>query len=73
MAQLELGLDDVRIRIPWQGRSPRDLTRIAQSIIFNAGAAGRHEFPEIDPGQLKLFPAAIREPRRYAGAPTLLP
>ncbi len=71
--QLVLSLDDVRVRrvvIPWDGRSPRALTRAARALIFEAQAGKRHERHEIDRQQLDLFEK--RGPS-YAGAPSLLP
>ncbi len=60
---------------PWDGRSPRALTRGADLVILTAGADGHEVYP--DPTQLELWP----EPRSHtekvaggtAGAPTLLP
>ena len=32
--QYELDLEDVRVRIPWDGRAPRTLTRVWKSLIL---------------------------------------
>ncbi len=61
---------------PWNGRSPRGLTRGHKPVIFEARAASRHEV-FVDPAQLEIWPfeeAIVREgPRRAvsAGAPLL--
>ena len=56
--QLVLALDDVRLKIPWSGRSPRDLTRGHEFIIFKAQGGVGDVFLE-SLGQLKL---AIEQP-----------
>ena len=71
MAQLELGLDDARVRIPWGGIRPRDLTRIRIALFL------RQEPQKacaiwIDLHQLELFPEATKGPPDR-GAPLLLP
>ena len=38
--QLELELDDVRLRIPWGGRSPRSLTECGKLFIHTELPAG---------------------------------
>ncbi len=70
--QLELSLDDVRLRLPWNGRAPRDLTRVALSGIFKARAVkSASDFVRDD--QLGLFEARQKEgPRRSPGAPLLI-
>jgi len=70
--QLELGLWPGE---PWNGRSPRVLTRGHLALIFNARAAEARAF-FYDPFQLPLWPTEKRAPRRRLGAPsasTLLP
>ena len=74
MAQLELDLVDVRLRIPWQGVSPRDLTRVQISLSLERERQGH----EVDPLQYDLFGGGVRGAhlgRRgfsYAGAPLLV-
>jgi len=71
--QLELALGDVHLKLPWEGRSPRGLTRVALSPFFKAQAAkdARHR----DPTQLDLFVRNGRRkpPELYRGASPLLP
>jgi len=51
--QLELELDDVRLRIPWGGRSPRELTRCGKLFILSELPTGG---PNLDaPDQLTMF------------------
>ena len=70
MAYVQLDLFVDVCALPWQGRSPRDLTRCAQSFIFKAQAAkGRP--PPRDPAQLEIFPRADNAPWIYQGAPLL--
>ncbi len=69
--QLILELDDVRLRIPWEGRSPRVLTRVARSLIFKAGAVKKDDRNR-DPTQLDLFLVPDKGPFVYEGAPLLL-
>ncbi len=38
--QLELDLDDARLRIPWGGRSPRSLTRCGKLFMLKHLPAG---------------------------------
>ena len=75
MAQLELALGDVRVRIPWQGTSPRALTRAQISLSFERERQGH----EVDPLQYDLFGGGVRGGHlgqrgfAYGGAPSLLP
>ena len=72
--QLSLALEgEERLRIPWDGRSPRALTRVGLSLIFKAQAAKSTSDFSIDPGQYDLFRAAIKGRPQYGGAPSLLP
>ncbi len=62
--------------VPWDGRSPRGLTRVQIGLFFRPEPQG-HEV-EPDPAQLQMWPVAVRPPRvkkRTAerGAPPLLP
>ncbi len=67
--QLELKLDDVRLSVPWDGRSPRGLTQVASSFIFEARAKkGRPPMMlPASPEQLEFWPP------RPGGASPLLP
>ena len=60
---------------PWDGQSPRALTRRSNVVIFEARAEGAHEV-FADPEQLELWPIEgpipRKGPRREApGAPLL--
>ncbi len=72
--QLELALLDERLkRVPWNGRSPRDLTRGAELFIFQQRAEKSvRDFVNDDQGDLFEAPRK-RAPADYAGAPLLLP
>ncbi len=50
--QLELELNDVRLRIPWGGRSPRSLTECGKLFIHWELPAGG---PNADANQFTLF------------------
>ena len=39
--QLELRLNDVRVRIPWGGQSPRELTKVGLARSLKADGASR--------------------------------
>jgi len=68
--QLEVRLDDRRKVVPWDGVSPRDLTKAARLLYL------RREPGEmtrtIDLEQSDLFDEEVPM-RRYLGAPTLFP
>ena len=66
--QLELELDDVRLRVPWEGRSPRGLTRGAK-LLFLSRAAQKSMSAFVDPEQGDLFKLAA--PKEYLGAVSL--
>ena len=68
--QREFELDDVRLVLPWGGRSPRELTRARVSFIFKAGAVKKRERIR-DPRQLDLFERAVEGPFVYEGVPLL--
>ncbi len=71
--QLALALDDVRLQLPWSGRSPRDLTRVASLAIFKPGRQ-KSVSDFVDPDQIDLFEARQKkEELRYVGAPLLIP
>jgi len=70
--QLELDLGDERVRVPWGGRSPRDLTRV-QIGLFLEREREEHGCFLADPRQYDLFRAAITGRPQYGGAPLLLP
>jgi len=74
--QLVLSLDDVRLKrvvVPWDGLSPRDLTRAGLRRILTAQDGGH----EVDPRQVEMFARFGRAPIQkgrapaYAGAPSL--
>ncbi len=65
--QLQLGLFPGE---PWDGRSPRVLTRARLGVIFKAQAEKDDRFVA-DPDQTDLWPAAIVAPWFYQGAPLL--
>jgi len=67
--QLEFVLDDVRLNLPWNGRSPRGLTKAAQAL-FLSQAAQKSVSEFVDPEQGDLWKKAAPE---YSGAATLLP
>ena len=56
--------------LPWQGRSPRGLTRARLSVIFKPEAQ-KHERFFVDLDQFDLFRAAITEFPWYRGASCL--
>ncbi len=69
-AQLELALDDSRARVPWEGRSPRALTKGSKVVILRTRAAKSC----LGPGQIELFGAGLsteEAPWIYQGAPLL--
>ena len=72
MKQFVLCLGDRRKAAPWDGRSPRDLTKI-KKLLFLRREPQKDDRFFVDPGQYDLFRAAIRGRRRYGGAPTLFP
>ncbi len=62
---------DVR-SLPWSGRSPRGLTRVALGLILKPrGEKSVSDF--VDPDQCVLRLTGRRVPREYRGAPLLLP
>ncbi len=59
-------------REPWNGRSPRDLTRVALGIILKPRAVkSMSDF--VDPDQLMLDLWPNKAPSLWDGAPSLLP
>ena len=70
--QLNLRLEDPRVRIPWGGISPRDLTR-SRLALFSRQEPQKDDRFFVDPDQYDLFLAAITGRHRYGGAPSLLP
>ncbi len=70
--QLDLWQAEV-MASPWQGRSPRGLTR-ARKFLFLRREPQKDDRKFVDQNQLDLFPAAIKLlPRSYGGAPLLVP
>ncbi len=70
--QLELALEDRRVKVPWEGRSPRGLTRVALGFIFDPRGKKKHKRNR-DPSQMEMFGGPSKGPPRYGGAPLLLP
>ena len=59
--------------LPWQGRSPRGLTRAALALFFKRERQKNERF-FVDPNQLGFFRVAEKAPRVVPrGAPSLLP
>ena len=52
-SQLELDLEDARLRIPWGGRSPRSLTECGKLFILAESPTGG--LIRMDPNQFTLF------------------
>ena len=73
--QLELALPGVVAlkRLPWGGRSPRELTRVSTSIIFKAQAVKAQAILLVDEGQYDLWLPVKKAPGWFSGAPSLLP
>ena len=69
--QLELALDDQRVRIPWEGRSPRGLTRGFGALFLRQAPPKKRERSRDCPGQIDLFEDRKRLPGRSRGAPLL--
>jgi len=65
---LQLGLS----RLPWEGKSPRSLTRGAIALFLRREPQKDDRF-FVDPNQYDLFRAAITGRRQYGGAPLLIP
>ena len=51
--QLQLALEDARLKIPWGGRSPRELTECGKLFIHWEHPAGGPI--QVDPNQYTLF------------------
>ncbi len=70
--QFVLELADVRLRLPWEGRSPRELTKVQMSL-FSSQEAQKSMSEFKDPAQLEFcFERQKRAPRKYGGSPSLL-
>ena len=69
--QLALALDDLRLKIPWSGRSPRDLTKGASALFLRRGPSKSASGP-VATEQCDLWPSWSEGPL-YEGAPSLLP
>jgi len=59
-------------REPWEGRSPRGLTRASKALFLRREPQKDDRF-FVDPDQYDLFRAAIPGRPQYGGAPSLLP
>jgi len=72
-SQLELILCMPELSVPWEGRSPRELTRGHDILIFRR-KAGKSVSEFVDPDQLELWPELTEKaPSILEGAPSLLP
>ena len=72
MNEVQLSLD-LFPGVPWDGRSPRVLTKGHLGLIFTA-LAPKARAISLDPRQLEFWPPEEKAPRRGApSAPTLLP
>ena len=69
--QLELGLGDVRSRVPWNGVPPRALTKAAKALFLRREPLKDDDF-FIDVHQLSLFEVVQQGPRDLPGAPLLV-
>ncbi len=72
MIVLQLDLFDDVVHLPWHGRSPRSLTRCAIALFLRREPQKDDRF-FVDPDQLDLWLPAKKAPRRYRGAPLLVP
>ena len=71
--QLSLELLDRRINVPWEGRSPRGLTRGANLVILKAQAASRMTEAKFG-DQIEMWPTEQKPaPHVWGGGPSLLP
>jgi len=62
----------VIVKVPWDGRSPRALTRVALGITLKAQAK-KSASDFVDPEQYDLWLPLKERPPRYSGAAPLLP
>ncbi len=70
--QLELALDDVRLKIPWGGQSPRGLTTAYERFTLKTqGAEKRERFSLC--ARCDYYIVTTRGGPTRGGAPTLLP
>ncbi len=68
------GVAGVELRsLPWSGRSPRELTRVANSAIFKAQAGKSTSDFVRDENQYDLWLPVKKAPPVYGGAPLLIP
>ncbi len=70
--QLSLDLHDKRATIPWEGRSPRGLTKAANALFLNREGQKKRERSREEPicpecGQ------SVKGGAPYRGAPLLIP
>ena len=71
VVQLDVWEAEVAV-LPWRGRSPRELTKSRKALFLSQEAQKSERF-FVDPDQLEMFGRPKKGPRRYAGAPLLLP
>ena len=65
--QLALALDDDRLQIPWEGRSPRELTKI-RMFLFSRREPQKSMSELVVGAQLELWPITNRSGRREVPA-----
>ncbi len=67
-----LALDDARVSVPWEGTSPRALTRGHRLVILGRKAPPRM-YEAVDPMQLQICPTEQKPaPHVWGGVPSLL-
>ena len=70
--QLELALDDVRLSIPWDGISPRALTKGAKVLFSKRERQRTTDFVDVDQVDIWLTDTK-KGPPLWGGSPSLLP
>jgi len=68
---LDLRSPEGAVQVPWQGRSPRGLTRVALGVILKAQAGKSMSDFVSDENQYDLWVSIKRLPWVYQGAPLL--
>ena len=71
MMELQLELFEDVDALPWQGRSPRALTRASMALFLRRKPQKDGRF-FVDPEQLEIWPTGNKAPRRRRGAPLLV-
>jgi len=70
MAIVQLDLFEDVVTLPWYGKSPRSLTRVAEALFLRREPQKDDRFV-VDPNQYDLWLPAKKAPRKYRGAPSL--